>query len=51
MNLILGKLMGILLRGQTLKVAKQDKKKKPRGHAHKRMVGFGKKRGPNSFEK
>ncbi|WVZ12616.1 hypothetical protein V8G54_017146 [Vigna mungo] len=55
--------------GQTPKVAKQDKKKKPRGRAHKRMqynrrfvtagvlvyvvvvVGFGKKRGPNSSEK
>ncbi|RZC79620.1 hypothetical protein C5167_042194 [Papaver somniferum] len=43
------------------KVAKQDKEKKPRGKAHKRMqynrrfltavVGFGKKRGPNSSEK
>ncbi|KAK8964184.1 40S ribosomal protein S30 [Platanthera guangdongensis] len=42
------------VRGQTPKVAKQDKKKKPRGRAHKRMqynrrfvtavVGFGKKR-------
>uniref|UniRef100_K3Y2S3 Uncharacterized protein n=1 Tax=Setaria italica TaxID=4555 RepID=K3Y2S3_SETIT len=49
------------VRGQTPKVAKQDKKKKPRGRAHKRMqynrrfvtavVGFGKKRGPNSSEK
>ncbi|KAA0032460.1 40S ribosomal protein S30-like [Cucumis melo var. makuwa] len=49
------------VRGQTPKVAKQDKKKKPRGHAHKRMqynrrfvtavVGFSKKRGPKSFEK
>ena len=48
------------VRGQTPKVAKQDKKKKPRGRAHKRMqynrrfvtavVGFGKKRGPNSSE-
>ncbi|KAM6562623.1 hypothetical protein CsatB_022621 [Cannabis sativa] len=44
--------------GQTPKIAKQDKKKKLRGRAHKRMqynrrfltvvVGFGKKRGPNS---
>ena len=43
------------------KKPKQDKKKKPRGRAHKRMqhnrrfvtavVGFGKKRGPNSSEK
>jgi small subunit ribosomal protein S30e len=49
------------VRGQTPKVAKQDKKKKPTGRAHKRMqynrrfvtavVGFGKKRGPNSSEK
>ena len=49
------------VRGQTPKVAKQDKKKKPRGRAYKRMqynrrfvtavVGFGKKRGPNSSEK
>jgi small subunit ribosomal protein S30e len=49
------------VRGQTPKVAAQDKKKKPRGRAHKRMqynrrfvtavVGFGKKRGPNSSEK
>ncbi|CAL0313743.1 unnamed protein product [Lupinus luteus] len=49
------------VRGQTPKVAKQDKKKKPRGRAHKRLqynrrfvtavVGFGKKRGPNSSEK
>ncbi|KAL5578083.1 hypothetical protein UlMin_019782 [Ulmus minor] len=46
-----GKLMGILLRGQIPKVAKQDKNKKPRGRAHKRMVGFGKKRGPNLSEK
>ncbi|KAG0595004.1 hypothetical protein M758_UG130400 [Ceratodon purpureus] len=43
------------VRGQTPKVAKQDKKKKPKGRAHKRMynrrfvtavVGFGKKRAP-----
>uniref|UniRef100_A0A803KPW9 40S ribosomal protein S30 n=1 Tax=Chenopodium quinoa TaxID=63459 RepID=A0A803KPW9_CHEQI len=49
------------VRGQTPKVASQDKKKKPRGRAHKRLqynrrfvtavVGFGKKRGPNSSEK
>ncbi|XP_041005535.1 40S ribosomal protein S30-like [Juglans microcarpa x Juglans regia] len=49
------------VRGQTPKVAKQDKKKKLRVRAHKRMqynrhfvtavVGFGKKRGPNSSEK
>ncbi|KAF5458914.1 hypothetical protein F2P56_022907 [Juglans regia] len=49
------------VRGQTPKVAKQDKKKKPRGRAHKHMqynrrfvtavVGFGKKRGPNSSKK
>ncbi|KAK1578829.1 hypothetical protein Q3G72_033436 [Acer saccharum] len=58
----MGKVHGSLaragkVRGQTPKVAKQDKKKKPRGRAHKRMqynrrfvtavVGFGKKRGPN----
>ncbi|KAL2479967.1 40S ribosomal protein S30 [Abeliophyllum distichum] len=46
------------VRGQTPKVVKQDKKKQPRGRAHKRMqynrrfvtavVGFGKKRSPNS---
>ncbi|KAL3018998.1 hypothetical protein AAZX31_05G057700 [Glycine max] len=63
---IAGKVHGSLaragkVRGQTPKVAKQDKKKKPRGRAHKRMqynrrfvtavVGFGKKRGPNSSEK
>ncbi|MED6135889.1 hypothetical protein PIB30_050938 [Stylosanthes scabra] len=63
---IMGKVHGSLaragkVRGQTPKVAKQDKKKKPRGRAHKRMqynrrfvtavVGFGKKRGPNSSEK
>ncbi|KAI6681928.1 hypothetical protein NL676_035809 [Syzygium grande] len=62
----MGKVHGSLaragkVRGQTPKVAKQDKKKKPRGRAHKRMqynrrfvtavVGFGKKRGPNSSEK
>ncbi|XP_035550862.1 40S ribosomal protein S30-like [Juglans regia] len=49
------------VRGQTPKVAKQDKKNKLRGHTHKCMqynhrfvtavVGFGKKRGPNSSEK
>ncbi|KAL9254348.1 Glycosyltransferase BC10-like protein [Drosera capensis] len=48
------------VRGQTPKVAKQDKKKQPRGRAHKRIQynrrfvtavdGFGKKRGPNSSE-
>lgn len=63
---IMGKVHGSLaragkVRGQTPKVAKQDKKKQPRGRAHKRMqynrrfvtavVGFGKKRGPNSSEK
>nr|PNR60547.1 hypothetical protein PHYPA_003340 [Physcomitrium patens] len=62
----IGKVHGSLaragkVRGQTPKVAKQDKKKKPKGRAHKRMqynrrfvtavVGFGKKRGPNSSEK
>ncbi|KAK4856369.1 hypothetical protein QYF36_016780 [Acer negundo] len=62
----MGKVHGSLaragkVRGQTPKVAKQDKKKKPRGRTHKRMqynrrfvtalVGFGKKRGPNSSEK
>ncbi|KAH1033360.1 hypothetical protein J1N35_045534 [Gossypium stocksii] len=61
----MGKVHGSLaragkVRGQTPKVAKQDKKKKPRGRAYKRMqynrrfvtavVGFGKKRGPNSSE-
>ncbi|WOK97955.1 hypothetical protein Cni_G06663 [Canna indica] len=61
----MGKVHGSLaragkVRGQTPKVTKQDKKKKPRGRAHKRMqynrrfvtavVGFGKKRGPNSSE-
>ncbi|PHT58477.1 hypothetical protein CQW23_00840 [Capsicum baccatum] len=88
-NWLHGKVHGSLaragkVRGQTPKVAKQDKKKKPRGRAHKRMqynrrfvtaassllltfkisflrnsanlcllavVGFGKKRGPNSSEK
>ncbi|KAG9455592.1 hypothetical protein H6P81_000100 [Aristolochia fimbriata] len=64
-NFFAGKVHGSLaragkVRGQTPKVAKQDKKKKPRGRAHKRMqynrrfvtavVGFGKKRGPNSSE-
>ena len=39
---LLGKVHGSLaragkVRGQTPKVAKQDKKKKPRGRAHKRM--------------
>ncbi|CAL2274166.1 unnamed protein product [Prunus armeniaca] len=38
----MGKVHGSLaragkVRGQTPKVAKQDKKKKPRGRAHKRM--------------
>ncbi|MFZ8474680.1 eS30 family ribosomal protein, partial [Staphylococcus aureus] len=62
----MGKVHGSLaragkVRGQTPKVAKQDKKKQPRGRAHKRMqynrrfvtavAGFGKKRGPNSSEK
>ncbi|MQM00854.1 hypothetical protein Taro_033584 [Colocasia esculenta] len=66
LSLISGKVHGSLaragkVRGQTPKVAKQDKKKKPRGRAYKRMqynrrfvtavVGFGKKRGPNSSEK
>jgi ribosomal protein S30 len=63
---VAGKVHGSLaragkVRGQTPKVAKQDKKKQPRGRAHKRIqynrrfvtavVGFGKKRGPNSSEK
>ncbi|PKI51996.1 hypothetical protein CRG98_027648, partial [Punica granatum] len=49
------------VRGQTPKVAKQNKKKKPRGRDYKHMqynrrfvtavVGFGKKRGPNTSEK
>ncbi|XP_035542859.1 40S ribosomal protein S30-like, partial [Juglans regia] len=49
------------VRGQIPKVTKQDKKKKPRGCTHKHMqynrrfvtvvVGFGKKRGPNSSNK
>ncbi|TXG66634.1 hypothetical protein EZV62_007909 [Acer yangbiense] len=62
----MGKVHGSLahagkVRGQTPKVTKQDKKKKPHGCVHKRMqynrrfvtvvVGFGKKRGPNSSEK
>ncbi|XP_009757860.1 small ribosomal subunit protein eS30z/eS30y/eS30x-like [Nicotiana sylvestris] len=62
----MGKVHGSLARAgkvrwQTPKVAKQDKKKKPLGRAHKMMqynrrfvttdVGFGKKRGPNSSEK
>ncbi|KAL8208436.1 hypothetical protein R6Q57_007848 [Mikania cordata] len=62
----MGKVHGSLaragkVRGQTPKVSKQDKKKQPRGRAHKRIqynrrfvtavVGFGKKRGPNSSEK
>jgi small subunit ribosomal protein S30e len=64
----MGKVHGSLaragkVRGQTPKVAKQDKKKKPHGHAHNHnrmqynrrfdtaVVGFGKKRGPNSSEK
>ena len=39
---VLGKVHGSLaragkVRGQTPKVAKQDKKKKPRGRAHKRL--------------
>lgn len=63
---IAGKVHGSLaragkVRGQTPKVAKQDKKKKPKGRAYKRVqynrrfvtavVGFGKKKGPNSSEK
>lgn len=46
------------VRGQTPKVEKQEKKKVPKGRAYKRLlynrrfvnvvVGFGKKRGPNS---
>jgi small subunit ribosomal protein S30e len=46
------------VRGQTPKVEKQEKAKKPTGRASKRLkynrrfvnvvVGFGKKRGPNS---
>ncbi|KAH0461637.1 hypothetical protein IEQ34_009212 [Dendrobium chrysotoxum] len=49
-----------MVRGQTTKVAKKDKKKL-RGRAYQMMqynrrfitavVGFGKKRGPNSLEK
>lgn len=49
------------VRGQTPKVAKQDKKKQPKGRAMKRIkynrrfvnvvVGPGKKRGPNSNDK
>ncbi|KAJ9547830.1 hypothetical protein OSB04_020373 [Centaurea solstitialis] len=65
-TIVEGKVHGSLaragkVRGQTPKVAKQDKKKQPRGRAHKRIqynrrfvtavVGFGKKRGPNSSEK
>lgn len=59
----MGKVHGSLaragkVRGSTPKVEKQDKKKSPRGRAHKRLqynrrfvnvvVGPGKKRGPNS---
>jgi small subunit ribosomal protein S30e len=59
----MGKVHGSLaragkVRGQTPKVAKTDKKKQPKGRAHKRIqynrrfvnvvVGLGKKRGPNS---
>jgi len=59
----MGKVHGSLaragkVRGQTPKVAKQDKKKVPKGRANKRMVynrrfvnvvvGLGKKRSPNS---
>jgi len=59
----MGKVHGSLaragkVRGQTPKVPKQDKKKKPTGRAMKRIkynrrfvnvvVGFGKKKGPNS---
>ncbi|EPS69968.1 hypothetical protein M569_04802 [Genlisea aurea] len=63
----MGKVHGSLsragkVRGQTPKVAKEEKKKKPRGRAHKRMqyirrfvtavaVVFGKTTGPNSSEK
>lgn len=46
------------MRGQTPKVAKQEKSKRPKGRAGQRLkynrrfvtapVGFGKKRGPNS---
>jgi small subunit ribosomal protein S30e len=61
----MGKVHGSLARagkvkGQTPKVEKQDKKKKPRGRAFKRLqynrrfvnvvVGPGKKKGPNSNE-
>lgn len=59
----MGKVHGSLaragkVRGQTPKVAKQDKKKQPKGRAGKRIkynrrfvnvvVGLGKKRSPNS---
>eukprot|EP00192_Tetraselmis_astigmatica_P023404 CAMPEP_0117655304 /NCGR_PEP_ID=MMETSP0804-20121206/4209_1 /TAXON_ID=1074897 /ORGANISM="Tetraselmis astigmatica, Strain CCMP880" /LENGTH=60 /DNA_ID=CAMNT_0005461649 /DNA_START=117 /DNA_END=299 /DNA_ORIENTATION=- len=59
----MGKVHGSLaragkVRGQTPKVDKQDKKKLPKGRAMKRIkynrrfvnvvVGFGKKKGPNS---
>eukprot|EP00793_Prasinoderma_coloniale_P001014 PRCOL_00007104-RA len=59
----MGKVHGSLaragkVRGQTPKVAKQEKSKRPKGRAWKRtqynrrfvtaVVGFGKKRGPNS---
>ncbi|XP_031402730.1 40S ribosomal protein S30-like [Punica granatum] len=65
-NKAFGKVHGSLaragkVRGQTPKVAKQNKKKKPRGRDYKHMqynrrfvtavVGFGKKRGPNTSEK
>ncbi|XP_057843748.1 small ribosomal subunit protein eS30z/eS30y/eS30x-like [Cryptomeria japonica] len=49
------------VRSQTPKVQKQDKKKKPKGRAYKRMqynrryvtavAGFGRKKGPNSSQK
>ncbi|XP_022893225.1 uncharacterized protein LOC111407783 isoform X3 [Olea europaea var. sylvestris] len=63
---VMGKVHGSLARAgkvreQTPKVVKQDKKKKPRGRAHKRMqynrrfvtavVGFGMKKSPNSSTK
>ena len=62
-SLTMGKVHGSLaragkVRGQTPKVAKQEKSKRPKGRAWKRtqynrrfvtaVVGFGKKRGPNS---
>ncbi|CAN6169663.1 unnamed protein product, partial [Urochloa humidicola] len=57
----MGKVHGSLARAGKVRGQTPNKKKKPRGRAYKRMqynrrfvtavVGFGKKRGPNSSEK